>query len=690
MLPRLLWLGVAAALAVAPAGCGKRKEKRKGKTPVSTDAVRKTPQLRRKGVAHGGLIDMVALSPDGNAALSRDRGGGIRLWPSFDGEQEPFALPAGLVSSFSVAARGKGQGYTVALTDASGATQLLAVSQNGDTKELASLPPFDPVFEAHVLPGGDQVLTLHRDRSVRLLRRDGRELGRLERRRFLPQSLRVSQTGKVAVAIELLRALPQSREGALHRIEITGNSKRPLAWGAAPERFRIDNDPTQQTAALSPDGRFFAVLGRDRDGQKSRAFVHDLLRPGSRRSFGVEIPAHDTPSLGFISQTDLLVSGRSFEASYLLDLRSGRVVQRPAPPSSATGRAIAGKKHVAGFGRWLYVLDVEKSRQQYFGFESFRPSAVAFSPKSDWLAWGYERAEVYVEPFFGSGQPPTRLKGEVPERMQHLFFVDEQHVLGVDASDTILLINWTTGKHVETGIDGRILGVAYEPETKLLLLERQNSGKRIFEVDVAKGFTGPFILPDTATRSGLLGAGQSDGAVMWTVGNDGKMRRYKLHELQRGVSTEDVADRGELMPPGQLIAIDRAGNRYLFSSGRLTVGRGVRSKTIELRFDRLDPSWDGERLLVSRRADDGGSLVTLYNTATLEESWTHRLAAPANSSAWSRDGRFVALGTFSGGIVLDVSTGEPIVYRCGLGYEARGAAPKDAFSGGQGRTVCDP
>ncbi|MFT3697555.1 MAG: hypothetical protein QM831_30710 [Kofleriaceae bacterium] len=43
---------------------------------------------------HGTLIDLVAASDDGTAALSRDKHGEVRLWPTLDGTREPIVVHA--------------------------------------------------------------------------------------------------------------------------------------------------------------------------------------------------------------------------------------------------------------------------------------------------------------------------------------------------------------------------------------------------------------------------------------------------------------------------------------------------------------------------------------------------------------------------------------------------------------------
>ena len=686
---RLSRWGLCLALALAPAAlpscsCKGRSSKNPGKGGKGE------PNLRHKGAAHTASIEGVALAKDGRSALTRDTGGGVRLWPTLDGTKEPVPLPAHGVSHMSVATTRDGKGWTVALVESSGQGIILGVDKEGKSTELASLPPHDPMYEAHVLAGGDRIITLHRDSSIRMLDRSGRLIGRFQRRKFAPRQLRVSADGRRVVAIVVEGQVGTQVAGYLFPIAVTKNPQR-LFSGGQPDQFRSPFEPNRNNAVLSPDGRYFVFMAPDQIGRKLRLLVHDMTRPGARRSFSTDVPALSNPTVGFAGAGQVIVTSQSNEGTaWQINLANGRTVPRSGPPRSAQAITAQSNLLVAGYGTWLYVQDITGANQRFLGYESFRPASVAFSPKGKWLAWGYDRSEVYIEPFLGPSKAPTRLESDVEDRMRHLFFVDEKHVLGVDSRNTILLVEWTSGTVVaESSVNWSVTNVAYEPETGVLLLDGAHLGKRVIEVSIKNGFSGQYILPDDSRRSGLFSKNVGGGAVLWTAGNDSKMRTYTLAELRRGLTPDEVLSKGDLLPPGSLLAIDRVGNRYVSSGGRLTVARGVQTKTIELSTQAIIPSWDGRRML-TMESDEDGVRVTAFDTKTLEETWTHRMSTFANAVAWTRDNRWVALASDAGGIVLNVSDGKPIGFRCGLNFERKGAPPKDAFSQSGLRSVCEP
>jgi hypothetical protein len=683
---RLARVALCLAFALAPAcSCGKGK-----RGAVTPGRDRAAPKLRQKGAAHSATIDMIALAPDGTAAVTRDVGGSVRLWPALDGTREPIPLPARGVEHMTVASNKARTGWTVAIVEASGQGTVLAVDRGGEAEVAVSLPPHDPLYEAHVIAGGERVITLHRDSSIRMLRRDGRELGRFERRKFAPRQLRVSDDGRRVVGIVEEGVLSGQVSGYLYPISVTDNAER-LFVGGTPEPFSSSFAPTRANTALSPDGRFFVFLTPDQAGQTLRLLVHDLTRPGGRRSFPTSAPAFTPPAIGFAGRAHVMITSAATEGTaWQISLVDGRTVPRSGPPRNAQAVSVASNMLAAGYGTWLYVQEATGANERYLGYETFRPGAVAFSPKGDWLAWGYDRAEVYIEPFFGPDRTPTRLESDVQDRMRFLFFVDEHHVLGVDTSNTILLVDWTRGEVVaESSVTWGLSDVQFEPDTRVLLLDGAHLGKRIVEVDTKGGFSGQYILPDDARRSGLFSKGAGGGAVLWTFGNDTKLRTYTLAELRRGLTQDEVLQKGEFQPPGNLLAIDRLGNRYVSASGRISVSRGVNTKTIELPTETIMPSFDG-KMMLAMQGDRDGVRVTAYDTAKLEEKWTHHVSTFPNSAAWTRDGSYVALASDAGGVVLDAKTGKPIGHRCGLDFEKKGAPPPDAFNQTGLRSMCEP
>src|SRR5690606_34897239 len=125
---------------------------------------------RRPGAGHTSNIDLVVISSDGKAVVTRDQIGGTRLWPALDGSVEPLVIPVQGPQQLSVETRPEG-GFTVAVVDAAGGAKIFGVEPDGTVAELGSLAPFQPLFGIYVLPGGERLLALFRDHGIRLVDR---------------------------------------------------------------------------------------------------------------------------------------------------------------------------------------------------------------------------------------------------------------------------------------------------------------------------------------------------------------------------------------------------------------------------------------------------------------------------------------------------------------------------------------
>src|SRR5690606_34692093 len=144
-------------------------------------------------------------------------------WPALDGTREPIPLPARGVEHMTVAPTKTRTAWTVAVVETSGQGTLLAVDRSGKVDVLVSLPQFSALCEADVVAGGERGITLHRASSIRMQRRDGRELGRLVRRKCAPRQLRVSEDGRRVVGIVEEGVTGSPISGYLYPLIVTDN-----------------------------------------------------------------------------------------------------------------------------------------------------------------------------------------------------------------------------------------------------------------------------------------------------------------------------------------------------------------------------------------------------------------------------------------------------------------------------------
>jgi len=82
---------------------------------------------------HGAAIAIVAATSEGDAAISADVHGAIRLWPALDGSREPVVLHAGQPSELAIAR--DGDGFVVANIDVAKGLELVRIDREGRVRE---------------------------------------------------------------------------------------------------------------------------------------------------------------------------------------------------------------------------------------------------------------------------------------------------------------------------------------------------------------------------------------------------------------------------------------------------------------------------------------------------------------------------------------------------------------------------
>lgn len=661
---------------------------------------RAIPEPEFPGVAHSGTIDALTVCPDGSCAMTRDNVGGLRLWPALDGSAEPQPIPVRGASAFTAAKAGKH--FTAFVVEASGGARIFSVAPDGTADETAALPPFSPVLEGHVLAGGERVLAVLKDGTIRLFDTKGKELAKFDERKFQPAKLRVDADGT-----EFVASMNPVQSGAaftleVQRFKIGGNAAAPKIERHGPPR--IINTSTlvdSASSVMSTDARRFAVAARGA-GDKWELDVYDLAKDSKPTTHLVRVPAHIVPHLGFITPTKMIVSSNEGTVSWLLDLESGDTWPRTAIPQdfSHQGKvqASANGRQVVAYGNWLFVQDVQARRHRFLGYKAAQGAGIAVSPKNGYVAWAYMGGPVYVE---GIGkhadEGSLRLQLDAEFGVNKVRFLDEEHLVIVDGAGGVFLYHWPTQTLIDrAGVMGNVRTVDIDTAQGLLLIDRHNNDASVFEVS-ARGFQGPYIVADQSYRLGLLQPTPPSAAVLWTLDGTNKLRTYTLDELRGDLSRAKVETMGEALQNGQPapLAIDRKGRHYgiRWNGSQLelfvalekdTTSKAVPSGDI----NQIVPAPNGKRfLVVFNRA--GMISVAVHDTKALKPLWSYSTGVFNNDVSWSEDGDLIGLAANTGAILLDAKTGKPVQRRCGLEFASVSSPPSNAFTNFGQRSLCE-
>jgi hypothetical protein len=661
---------------------------------------------RRAGVAHSGAIDRIALAPDGGGALTRDAVGGTRLWPLLDGTREPVVVPIRSPQAFSLAR--SPDGWTIFCVDASGGAKIFTSDAADKVVARGELPPFQPLIEGYVLPGGKHVLALFRDHSIRLLDVAGKELARLEERKFRPVELRISADGKRAVALIESRDTTATNKLEIQPLDIVFEGKASIRRAGSPKLTTSTVEIGPSTAALSPDGTRMAVVQKFNNTAWDVEVI-DLRSDAQPTVFAVQAQGHTIPGVGFIAPTRLLAAANDGSVSWLIDVEGKSQHPRTAPPADFNTQlrvqAFGADHHIAGHGSWLYVADASRGEHRFLGYRTLQATSLAMSPDSQQLATVFPQGPVLIEPLGDEG--PDGLTARLPsDPMNAVFrvrFADAEHVILVDGLGGVQLVKWKTGEQVaEAGVNGSIRSVQLDAKRHLLLIDRHSTvnDSRLFEFDAKRGFRGPYIIADQSYRTGLLTSGPPthEDAVLWTLDSGNRLRYYSLAELRSDLSVDEVKGKAIDLKPGQIapLALDRNGRQYGIrwngSQMELFVdlGQHVRSKSIsDGSVSEILPADDGKSFIAVHQRS-GGMAIAVYDSETLTEQWSLSTGQFHSEVAWAPDGKYVGVAAQTGVVVRAAKSGESVHERCGLEFEALGTAPSTAFSTVNQRTLCEP
>jgi hypothetical protein len=303
---------------------------------------------------HGGIIVTLALSPDGQVALSADELGGVRLWPSLDGTREPRIVEMPIPKQLAIGRRTGG--LMAAALDEAGGLYIAKLDAEGRQLAHATLPAEPPI--AGMATSGERLVTWRSDQTFVVHDADGAikdKLGTEARQRI------------VAVAVNGPRAVVLlDREGTKRQARwLTLEPK--LAWGAW---IKLDQELLGTVdLALAPGGnRLAATLRTDRT---SNGIVFELAK-GKAVASGVFNSI--TADIGFVDDDHVALGG--FEGLAWIDLtvpNAKPTAMTPTSPGTRT-QAVLG----TGGGRAVTAMNGElaiatPTSTHYLGYDTVAP-----------------------------------------------------------------------------------------------------------------------------------------------------------------------------------------------------------------------------------------------------------------------------------------------------------------------------
>jgi len=651
--------------------------------PVSTESVSLARSL------HETTMSEVVLDARGEAALTLDTDGGVRLWTALrsDVASAPWALPVQEPNWLSLARDG-GSGFVVGFVDTAGGARVAHVVVEGSEARMVSLfeiPTTDPLLELHVLDGGERILALGLDHRVRLYDRTGALVGSIDRAGFVPWQLRVNeQPGKPPGLAVVLVGPPR-----VQRLTINGDS---LELVGEPRGVALDQGPNRNDLSLSPDGSTVAALRRPR--AKGTRFTIQLidLATNERRMLAGDVDGRIRPRLHFVDdQRALLESGTG--QGFWVDLSAAApwtsgtdkaaidaLVPVPLqavalPASSQTERmhatVVAGVRAVPT-PHALVVDALEEAGHLELGAAPVLPIATALDATGTRAAWSIGSA-ILLDETDGGGllrELPT-LESPVVE----LAFVGDGALVALSADGRASLLGCNDGQMIASARVPLGWGLAASS------FRRDGAGAGSLAVLTTRP-------QDPLQVLDVSGTGFGEGRQV------SRSERVAWSEL--GVRARDIGGvlktlRFDEVPAGEIDALSLGsdGQAWVATEGpqpalyRVQDGQAKATPLRQGKVRRLVPDPTGQRLAVVHVIQSSSGFevvptadrfaVTVLDAATQERVWT-RPATDFRDLDWSADGTRLAVADEDGGAVLDATTGEIVYARRHAGLQVKAVA----------------
>jgi hypothetical protein len=611
------------------------------------------------GTPHGGGIDVVAIAETGDAALTADELGMVRLWPSLDGTRQ--AIPLGVTAPVQLALGARDNELIATLVDRARSARVLRLGRDGVVHHRAQV--VGEVAIRQVVAVGADVLVRRADETIERVDPDGIVRGRITARPGERIGAIASRGGAALATI----VSGESGASAVRWISLGDE----LAWG---DEIALPGTIAGTMIALSPRRKLLAAtVVRAQVVVGATQLVVYKLEDGKAKPFampGIDVPAGDV--IGFTDDDHVAITGSALKWWGPSSVDPWAAPVDVAPPFGA--RQLGAGAVGDGVALIAYAAGLEigtPDRNRYLGWRSlsFGASAIdgdgiALGPNESRFEWLDERL---VETH--SVELKALVHDEASPQPSVVVGIGDHHVVVVSQLGNQAIIDLVDAAHPATRTElARALAVErIEYEESLRQLAVAVPGRILrFALDLDKrtATSLPAIPHEGSIYSlRLLDPAHADGAVAVVVGyRDGVGDRV---ETYRGTS-RIKRTRDEALD-GSVLAIDATGAYYARNNETANVltvrrdGRAIRTIPAPNVSGASAISHDRERLAVMN-----GQGVDMLD-ATGATRW-HQSLLGTLTVAFTQDDRRLVVRATTGLVAYDVATGEQLASACGWAF----------------------
>jgi hypothetical protein len=620
--------------------------------PVGEGAPAPTMHKQRPVIEapHTGQILELALSPDGAAALTADELGGIRLWPTLDGKQEPRIVSMPAPKQLAVARTQSG--FMVVTLDEVGGLYIGKLDATGRTISHVTISP-DPTFIGMAMTELG-LLAWRADQSLVLIDGDGAIKHRLTTEPA-ERIISIAVSGKRAMAL-----LDKDGARVLRWIALD-----KLAWGAT---LKLDDPDRDDEIALSPSGTRIATVHTDPNTKAKELRIVDIAKAAVVISGNMQAPG--SFELGFVDDDTLAVADQ--RGITWLDTK-GSTGAPVITENSGLRRDVA---FGVGGGRAVSAANGElrlstPSQSQYLGYDIVAPRFVEAAPNGELVVGTLDKLRHVDKGLTATGTAFTL--GKNITQFVSLGGNDWLVEIADNGKLALNVVDVASGNVQTLRTDLKESSVImYEPSSQLVTLSFGSVSEvahydakakrldRVAAVSKSSAYEQTLFAP---LAPKLAGGNQVVQVVMREKPTVKWLRDAKA--LDKPAATVTIE--------GSYAAADAAGHVYLWRAGqggKLDLEIYADGKSIAQL-----PS-DGPSLLWPDRmgktvAIVGATTIALFDASNGKQLWAHDLGS-IQEALWLDDGSLAI--TSGGGIArLDPATGAVTTARCGWSFGLAGA-----------------
>jgi hypothetical protein len=633
--------------------------------------------------AHGSEIVALGVTSDGDAVVSADREGGIRLWPALDGTREPIVING--TTPRSIALLRDGDGFAIAALDPAGGVHVIRTSAAGAVRDRVTVAAAQPAVELAGTAEG--LLILRADQTLELVDAAGAVRSRLQ-----PdpgshiESVLVRGSHALALVLE---------DKHLHgRWIVLDHGAR---WGEATPKL----EGKIAHAVLSPGGGLLAVT-RPRsvhpaliDLAKGTALKTPLcVTRGWPRDVGMDVDDREfldnnTAPLPLAFLSDTIVACSVMNALLWWNV-GGTPVQTGAGSFNVTGAPfdVSDRVLVVGMGPNLAIGTSAFNR--FLGYGLHDITHMRAGP-AGLLIGGNEQQSLVLDgdlaehARFELGRNRIDWSDAIAIDDRYAIVASSRRGFGrTDGAQIAVFDGVAAAQHQALPYEARDRELAYEPSTHLLATSDGPVSLLLRLDPVTHTFGKPIRVASAITSSKLrvLDPRLANGIAALEI--DDSSDGILVGELREIDLTPGavVQPHTTYQVPGELRAVDRAGRLYMRAAGEpddVVYTHGVAGPRLRgVGPLALRPSRDGSLIA----AFESPRLVMLTGAGQVRWEAAHWSGTDVD---WTAAGELVVV--FPSAIAkVDLATGAMAARRCGWSF---GASDQPTEVGRGGASICD-